>query len=59
MSFTNKTGKLFAEARLCLVFLGGEDEDFIEDVFKKKVETGELDDGLPVMTDSAKFEPQG
>jgi len=59
VSFTNKTGKLSAEARLCLVFIGGEDEDFIEVVFRNKVETGELDDGLPVKNDSAEFEPQG
>ena len=56
--FTNKEGKLFAEAELRLVFKGG-DAVFIEDVFKKKVATGELDADLPVVKGSAEFEPLG
>ena len=55
-NFTNKTGKVFAEVKLCLVFKEG---DFIEDVFKDKVLTGNLNDDLPVLKDSAEFQPLG
>ena len=58
VSFTNKTGKVSAEVKLCLVFKEG-DKDLIEDVFKNKVLTGNLSDALPVLKDSAEFEPQG
>ena len=56
--FTKKGDKVLAKANLSLVFKGG-DEVFIEDVFKNKVTTGELDVGLTVIKDSAEFEPQG
>ena len=43
-------------AKLCLVSKGG---DFIEEVFRKQVETGKFDTDLPVKKDSAEFEPLG
>lgn len=58
VNFTNKSAKLSAEARLCLVFKGG-DKDLIEDVFKSKVKSGKLGDSIKVKKDSAEFEPQG
>ena len=58
VNFANKEGKLFAEAKLSLVFKGG-DAVFIEDVFKNKVATGELDADLPVVECSSEFEPLG
>ena len=57
-NFTNKEGKLFAEAELRLVFKGG-DAVFIEDVFKEKVATGKLDPDLPVVESSSEFKPLG
>ena len=57
-NFANKEDKLFAWAILKLVFKGG-DAVFIEDVFKNKVATGELDVDLSVIKGSAKFEPRG
>ena len=58
VSFTNKTGKVSAEVKLCLVFREG-DKDFIEDVFKDKVLTGNLNNDLPVLKDSAEFQALG
>ena len=58
VTFRSKTNKLFAEAKLCLVFKGG-DEDLIEDVFTNKVKSGKLDDNLKVVTDSAEFDSRG
>ena len=60
MHFTKKDSELFfaSSAKLCLVFKGGDDV-FIEDVFKKKMESGKLDTDLPVKTDSAEFKPLG
>ena len=57
-NFANKEDKLFAWVILKLVFKGG-DAVFIEDVFKNKVATGELDVDLSVIKGSAKFEPRG
>ena len=57
-NFANKEGKLFAWARLNLVFTGG-DAVFIENVFKDKVATGELGADLSVIKRSATFEPRG
>lgn len=58
MLFEKKEGKPLAEGKLSLVFKGG-NEVFIEDVFKDKVGTGELDVDLPVIQGSAEFDPQG
>ena len=55
VTFRSKTNKLFGEAKLCLVFKGG-DEDLIEDVFTNKVKSGKLDDNLKVVTGSAEFD---
>ena len=54
VTFKDKTSKVFAEAKLCLVFKKG--EDTIKDVFFDKVKTGKLAEGLPVVKDSAEFE---
>jgi len=54
VTFKNKTGKVFAEAKLCLVFTKGEDS--IKDVFFDKLKTGKLSENLPVVKDSAEFE---
>ena len=51
-----KEDKVLASAKLCLVSKGG---DFIEEVFRKQVETGKFDTDLPVKKDSAEFEPLG
>ena len=59
VSFTNKSDRPSAEAQLCLVFIEGGEEDFIEVVYKSRVKTGELSDSIKVITDSAEFEPQG
>ncbi|KAL9975546.1 hypothetical protein ACROYT_G012718 [Oculina patagonica] len=57
VKFTEKDKMVFAKGKLCLVF--NDDADFIEDVFKKKVETGELRAGFPVIKGSAEFEAVG
>ncbi|XP_078365532.1 uncharacterized protein LOC144649810 [Oculina patagonica] len=49
---------LFAKGKLCLVF-NETNSDFIEDVFKNKVETGEISAGLKVIKGSAEFEAVG
>ena len=59
VNFINKLDNAAAEAQLCLVFIEGGEEDFIEVVFKSRVKTGELSDSIKVITDSAEFEPQG
>ena len=56
VTFKDKTSKVFAEAKLCLVFTKG---DLIKDVFFKEVETGELDKNLLVVNDSAEFNALG
>ena len=58
VTFKDKTGKVFAEAKLCLVFTEGE-KDLIKDVFFKEVETGELDKNLLVVNGSAEFNALG
>ena len=52
VTFKNKTGKVFAEAKLCLVFTKG---DLIKDVFFEDVKDGELGETFPVVKDSAEF----
>jgi len=61
VNFKTESNKPAAEAELCLVFIGKREEDFIEVVFRDRVQTGELGGSiqLKVMTDSAEFEPQG
>jgi len=54
VTFKSKTGKLFLEAKLCLVFEMGKDS--IKDVFFDKVKTGKLPGDVPVVKDSAEFE---
>ena len=53
-----KDNKVGMAAKLCLVFKGN-DDDFIEDVFTKKVNSGELSQDLSVIKGSAEFEAVG
>ena len=58
VTFKNKTGKVFAEAKLCLVFTK-EEKDLIKDVFFEEVKGGKLGKNLPVVKDSAEFNALG
>ncbi|XP_078365473.1 uncharacterized protein LOC144649765 [Oculina patagonica] len=58
VTFTEKDKLLFAKGKLCLVF-NDDDDDFIEDVFKEKVETGKLSENFTVIKCSSEFEAVG
>ena len=54
VTLTKKENKVHVEGTLCLVFKGG-DDDFIEDVFIIKVNTGKLSVQLTVIKGSGGF----
>lgn len=58
VTLTAKDKMIFAKVKISLVFKG-DDGDFIEDVFLKKVETGKLSANLLVIKGSGEFEVPG
>jgi len=53
VTFQIKTGKVFAEAKLCLVFMEEKNSPTIKAIFTTKVATGVLSVNLQVIKDSA------
>ena len=58
VNLTKEDEDVFAKGKLCLVF-NGDDQEFIEDVFKKKVDSGKLADNVKVINGSDTFKPLG